>query len=175
MAPDLPAPPPVIRATPQTAPRANPAAAPLEAPPTIEPDSGFEPPVLDAAPDGITIPVVGTIDGIEAVVAPPTPKAPPPEQAVRVGPHVRSPDKVHDVAPVYPSLALATRLEGDVIIEATIGVDGRVENARVLRSRPLLDEAALTAVRQWVYTPTLLNGVPVPVIMTVTVRFRLAR
>ena len=48
-------------------------------------------------------------------------------------------------------------------------------NARVLRSVPLLDQAALDAVRQWQYTPTMLNGVPVPVIMTVTVTFTLSR
>jgi len=68
-------------------------------------------------------------------------------------------------------VAQAARLEGIVIIEATISSSGRVVDARVLRSSPLLDEAALAAVRQWRYTPTLLNGVPVPVIMTVTVQF----
>ena len=70
-------------------------------------------------------------------------------------------------------MAQQARVQGVVIIEATIGVDGSVDSARVLRSVPLLDEAALEAVRQWVYTPTLLNGVPVPVIMTVTVQFTL--
>ncbi len=60
-----------------------------------------------------------------------------------------------------------------VILEAVIGVDGKVTNAQVLRSIPLLDQAALDAVRQWQYTPTLLNGAPVPVIMTVTVTFTL--
>jgi len=62
-----------------------------------------------------------------------------------------------------------------VIIEATISVDGRVQDARILRSVPLLDQAAVDAVRQWTYTPTTLNGVAVPVIMTVTVRFTLQR
>jgi hypothetical protein len=52
-------------------------------------------------------------------------------------------------------------------------VDGKVADAKVLRSIPLLDSAALDAVRQWEFTPTLLNGVPVPVIMTVTVNFTL--
>jgi protein TonB len=80
---------------------------------------------------------------------------------------------VHDVAPIYPPPAQAARIQGPVIIEATIGTDGRVQSARVLRALPFLDEAALTAVRQWVYTPTLLNGLPVPVIMTVTVMFHL--
>ena len=64
-------------------------------------------------------------------------------------------------------------MQGIVIIEATIGADGRVTNARILRSVPLLDQAAIDAVRQWEFTPTLLNGVPVPVVMTVTVNFTL--
>ena len=63
--------------------------------------------------------------------------------------------------------------DGVVIIEATIGPNGAVQEAKVLRSIPLLDAAALDAVRQWTFTPTTLNGVPVPVIMTVTVNFTL--
>jgi protein TonB len=62
---------------------------------------------------------------------------------------------------------------GIVIVEATISPQGKVTNARVLRGVPLLNDAALDAVRQWEYTPTMLNGVPVPVIMTVTVNFTL--
>jgi protein TonB len=77
------------------------------------------------------------------------------------------------VNPVYPPIAQSARVQGVVIIEAIIGPDGRVTEAKVLRSIPLLDAAALDAVKQWVYTPTLLNGVPVPVIMTVTVNFTL--
>lgn len=60
-----------------------------------------------------------------------------------------------------------------VVLECTLTPEGRVANARVLRGHPLLDGAALHAVTQWVFTPTLLNGVPVPVIMTVTVKFEL--
>jgi protein TonB len=60
-----------------------------------------------------------------------------------------------------------------VIIEALIGESGKVQDARVLRSIPLLDQAALDAVRQWAFTPTLVNGSAVPVIMTVTVNFTL--
>jgi len=77
------------------------------------------------------------------------------------------------VAPVYPELAMKAGVTGIVIIEATIDPRGRVVNATVLKGVPMLDEAALEAVRKWVYTPTLLGGVPTPVIMTVTVRFRL--
>ena len=80
---------------------------------------------------------------------------------------------MHDVVPIYPTVAREARIQGPVIIEATIGTDGRVQSARVLRTLPFLEDAALAAVRQWVYTPTLLNGVPVPVIMTVTVMFQL--
>jgi len=74
---------------------------------------------------------------------------------------------------VYPPIAQSARVQGVVILEATIGPDGRVQNAKILRSVPLLDAAALEAVQQWEYTPTLLNGEPVPVIMTVTVNFTL--
>jgi len=70
---------------------------------------------------------------------------------------------------VYPAIAQNAGVTGAVIIEATIGADGRVIDAKVLRSIPLLDQAALDAVRQWEYKPTLLNGVAVPVIMTVTI------
>ena len=64
-------------------------------------------------------------------------------------------------------------MQGIVIIEAIIGKDGNVKDAKVLRSVPLLDQAALEAVRQWRFTPTLLNNVPVEVVMTVTVNFTL--
>jgi protein TonB len=60
-----------------------------------------------------------------------------------------------------------------VIVEATVDAQGRVRNAKVLRSIPMLDQAALDAVSQWEFEPTLLNGVPVPVMMTVTVNFTL--
>ena len=82
--------------------------------------------------------------------------------------------KTKHVKPVYPPIAQSARVQGVVIIEATIGPNGKVQDARVLRSIPLLDQAALDAVRQWEFTPTLLNGVPVPVIMTVTVQFTLS-
>jgi protein TonB len=94
---------------------------------------------------------------------------------LRVGGTIRSPRKTRDVLPVYPQIAQQARVQGVVIIEATIDRDGRVSEARVLRSIPLLDQAALDAVRQWEYEPTLLNGVAVPVIVTVTANFTLGR
>ena len=92
---------------------------------------------------------------------------------MRVGGNIKPPTKVKDVRPTYPPIAQSARVQGVVIIEATIGPNGAVQEAKVLRSIPLLDAAALDAVRQWQFTPTLLNGVPVPVIMTVTVNFTL--
>lgn len=95
-------------------------------------------------------------------------------QPVRVGGSIKAPTQTSKVQPVYPAEALAARVQGIVILEAIIGVDGSVTDTKVLRSVPLLDQAAMNAVRQWRYTPTLLNGVAVPVIMTVTVTFNLA-
>jgi TonB family protein len=90
---------------------------------------------------------------------------------VRVGGQIRPPTKIKDVKPVYPAIAQSARVGGTVTIEATIGTDGKVTDARVVRSIPLLDQAALDAVRQWEYLPTLLNGVPVPVLTTITINF----
>ena len=72
-------------------------------------------------------------------------------------------------------MAQQARIEGTVVLEATIGTDGRVTGVRVVRSKPLLDQAAMDAVMQWRFTPTLLNGVPVPVLLTVHVTFTLSR
>jgi TonB family protein len=112
---------------------------------------------------------------------PPPPPPPPPPPAefvdgqapVRVGGNIRPPVKTRDVKPVYPPEAFESRVQGVVIMEATIDPLGNVSSARVLRSQPLLDQAALEAVSQWQFTPTLVNGVAVPVIMTVTVNFTL--
>jgi protein TonB len=149
----------------------NAEAAPIEAPDGFTPEKPIEPRWEDGVvPAGV---VVGVTDP-NAIIAPPPP--PPVEQKpLRVGGTIRRPQKIRDVAPAYPAIAQSARIQGIVIIEATIGADGQVVNAQILRSVPLLDEAALDAVRQWQYTPTLLNGVPVPVIMTVTVQFTLSK
>ncbi len=92
---------------------------------------------------------------------------------VRVGGTIRVPAKIRNVPPVYPLEALQAGVSGVVILEAIIGIDGSVANARILKSIPLLDQAAVDAVSQWAFELTLLNGQPVPVIMTVTVNFTL--
>ena len=118
----------------------------------------------------------GTVDGVGVPAAPPPP--PPPATARnRSGraDQVRTPVKIVHVAPQYPQIARASRVQGLVIIEATIDTQRKRPVDRVLRSIPLLDQAALDAVRQWKFTPTLLNGVAVPVVMTVTVNFELSQ
>lgn len=117
--------------------------------------------------------------------APPPPPPPPPPPGyvggvevdgvtpIRVGGTIAPPTKIKDVRPEYPDEARAGRVQGVVIMETVIDTAGRVRDARVLRSVPLLDKAALDAVRQWEFTPVLMNGVPTPVIMTVTVSFSL--
>ena len=95
------------------------------------------------------------------------------DAALRVGGEIKAPKKIKDVRAVYPPIAREAGVTGVVIIEAKIGADGFIEDARVLKSIPLLDEAALDAVKQWQFEPTLLNGRPVPVMMTTTVNFSL--
>jgi protein TonB len=94
-----------------------------------------------------------------------------PGKALRVGGNIKAPIKITDARPVYPEDARAAGISGVVIIEARIGVDGGVEEARVIKSIPALDQAALDAVKQWKFVPTLMNGEPVAVIMTVTINF----
>jgi protein TonB len=115
---------------------------------------------------------------------PPPPPPPPPDRdiaappwaagAVRVGGAILQPTKTKHINPVYPKAAQDAKVQGVVILETLIGVDGKITNARVLRSVPMLDQAALDAVMQWEFTPTRLNGQPVPVLMTVTVQFTLS-
>ena len=92
--------------------------------------------------------------------------------AVRVGGGIAAPVKVKNVVPEYPAIAKSARVGGVVQIEATIGPDGKVHDAEVTKSVPLLDQAALNAVRQWEYRPTTVNGVAVPVTVNVAVDFR---
>ena len=103
--------------------------------------------------------------------APATPGAP-----ITVGPNsdVQAPVLVSKVEPTYPEPARKARMEGAVVIQAIITTDGEVRDVRVARPvSPLLDEAALVAVRQWKYHPATLDGKPVRVYLTITVTFRL--
>jgi periplasmic protein TonB len=171
----VPDPPPAPRPV-ATAPSTT--AAPLTAPDSVIP----EPPAPASLPGPTDFDAVGgdahaaaflpSVSGSE-LLPPPPPAPPAPVAPIRVGGAIRAPQKIRDVAPRYPAIAQASKVQGVVILEAVIGEDGTVRDVRVLRGQPLLDDAAADAVRQWRFTPTLLNGQPIPVVMTVTVSFRL--
>ncbi|MGB9836450.1 MAG: energy transducer TonB [Candidatus Saccharicenans sp.] len=97
------------------------------------------------------------------------------EEPVRVMGEIKQPKLLHRVEPVYPDIAVKARVEGTVILEATTDIYGRVQNIRVMRSVPLLDQAAIEAVRQWVYEPMIINGRPRSVTFTVTIIFKLQK
>ena len=111
-----------------------------------------------ASPPEKTIPISG-------------PSFPAIPNVVRAGGSIPLPVRTVNVEPVYPDAARQAGIDGVVILEALIGEDGKVMDARIMRSIPALDEAALAAVRQWAFTPTVVNGVPQKVVMSVTVSF----
>lgn len=172
-------PPSPPRPRPDVAPKApplNPHAAPLTAaehPATnvelsATTTTGSTPPESIVVPDGRAGFVPPGAGGPGVVIsAPPAPPVGP----RRPGGDLKFPDRTTYVPPIYPPLAKAIKLEGSVIIEATIDELGIVRDVHVLRSQPMFDQAALDAVKQWRYAPTRLNGVAVPVILTVTVMF----
>ncbi len=178
-APPPPPPPPAPRQTvtpklqPKPVPQENKFVAPVDIPQEIKPEQGLD----LGAQGGVSGGVEGGVPGgVVGGVVGGLPDAPPPpvQQPVRVGGQIKEPKKLKSVPPVYPPLASQARVQGVVILECTISPQGKVTDVKVLRGIPLLDQAAIDAVKQWVYTPTLLNGVPVPVIMTVTVNFKLS-
>ena len=151
------------------------AAAPLVAPSTIAASPADNDSLASGTAEPIALNGGGSLPGFGiAEPAPPAAPAASTTAPVRASTGVRAPRKVSTVDPVYPAAARAARIEGIVIIEATIDTEGRVQSTTVLKSIPLLDRAAMDAVRQWRFTPTLLNGAAVSVILTVTVNFSLA-
>jgi protein TonB len=112
---------------------------------------------------------LGSITGTPAV-------APPPEEQespvrIRVGGALKPPQLISSVLPIYPAMARETGIEGDVVIDTTIDKTGKVTGTKVISGTAILRQAALDALRQWKYQPSLLNGEPVPVQMTVTIKF----
>jgi len=175
----LPPPPPALRVrraeapAPSAAP--NPDVAPTSAPGAIKPEA--EPPG-SPVPDLGLPPRAGVPDGLGLLAGdkpvPVTPPDPPrPVAPVRVADLPVVPRKMVDVRPQYPEIARAAHVEGTIIMEAVLDTSGRVTQIRILRSVPMLDQAAVDAVRQWRYTPSLYGGHPVSVLMTITVRFTL--
>jgi protein TonB len=194
--PPPPAPPPPASKTPEPAkpnaaevpvekPAPPPAtvAAPAEAPSEVKPETGNEGAVATGKPaveagfeKGVTGGVEGGVaGGVVSAALPPPPPPPKPKGPVRVGGQVKAPSLVHRVNPQYPPVAQTAQVEGTVVLEATVNKTGRVESVRVVTGNPLLDPAAIAAVKQWRYEPLTLNGEPVPFILTVTVSFSVPR
>ena len=153
------------------------------APTTLEPPREVPMPPGPLYPD-LPPTGTGTIDPnllgppSDSMPAPPSPPRQEPRPAttiLRAGQGVREPKRISGATPEYPLIARDSRIEGVVILEAVINERGTIERVKVLKSRPLLDAAAIAAVKDWRYTPTLLNGVPVSVLMTITINFTLTR
>jgi protein TonB len=183
--PEAPPPPPAAaaataerRPTPAT-PTPSPAAAPVDAPREVVPEPAVPPAepgvaggVEGGVPEGVLGGVVGGLPDQPPPPPPPPPPAPePPRGPVRIGGQVQPPTLIRRVEPEYPVQAALARVQGVVILEATVSADGYVQDVRVLKSVPLLERAALEAVRQWRYSPVVLNGQRVPFILTVVVSF----
>ena len=152
--------------------------------------SGYPPPPPPPPPSGVrpmSVPPSPPTFVRPGAVAPPPPPPPPPPpagwaeykaqvdalQPIRIGGEIKTPTKIKDVKPEYPAEARASGVQGVVIAELLIDADGRVVDAVIVRSIAAFDEAALSAVKQWRFMPTLLNGTAVPVLMTVSVNFTL--
>ena len=188
-APPPPPPPPPPPAAARPKPMPKPAATSVRAAP-IEPakeivaepvdvdiagEEGIPEGVEGGVPGGIVGGIVGGLVPTEVLPPPPPPPAPPPVNRgpVRVGGVITAPALVSRVEPKYPPLAVRAQVEGVVILEAVVDRQGRVEQVEILRSIPLLDAAAVAAVRQWRYSPLLLNGKPERFVLTVSVSFSL--
>ncbi len=169
--PQPPAPPPRAAAR-AKADIPRPDVPPVDVPTGIAPESTIEP-VNDRFTNDTGIVGFGDASAMLTEATPPPPAPPSRPPMPRVGGNIKPPRKVVDVAPTYPEIARAARVEGVVILEVVIAEDGAVRDVRILRSIPLLDAAATDAVRQWRFRPTLLNDEAVPIVMTVTVAFRL--
>ena len=141
---------------------------------TVEAPPGLVPGLLA----GETRTLGGFIPNI--VAAPPPPRPPvdtrnTPSAPVPVGGDVQMAMVVRKVIPIYPAIARTAGISGVVRLIGTIGKDGRIENLQVVSGHPMLARAALEAVQQWIYKPTLLNGMPVEVIAPIEVNFTLGR
>ena len=156
--------------------------APVSIPKTISLDNTTAAPDLAGVEGGVPGGVAGgqlggslggVIGGTGTSIPIPPPQQPAVKRIVRVGSNLKAPRQTLSVQPQYPALARQTHLSGTVVVDAVIDEHGNVVGARALSGHPLLIPAALNAVLQWKYEPTLLNGTPVAVEMEVTVHFAL--
>jgi len=137
--------------------------------------------IVDTPPalPNMAVSALGTAGQMPRAIAPPSPPpapapAPAPRQ-IQVVETLQAANLIKRVAPVYPPLAKAARLEGAVRFKATIGTNGSIRNLEVLSGPPMLRQAAIDAVRQWVYRPMLLNGQPLEVVTQIEVSFKLGQ
>src|SRR5262245_14024158 len=150
-APPPPPPPPVqtVRAVQATPPPANAFAAPVEAPPDIQPEpvgtAIAEAGVPGGVEGGIVGGIVGTVPAIVEGPPPPPPPAPVLQGPVRIGGQVSAPALLKRVEPVYPAIAQLASIDGVVILDAIVDEHGRVQSLKVLRGHPLLAKAAIDA------------------------------
>jgi len=154
------------------------AAAPVEAPSEISPETGLEGlrratgAVAAGFESGVPGGVIGGLVGAFENALPAPPPAPPRINApVRVGGEITAPRVLRRVNPQYPLIAQNAAIAGIVILEATVSREGRVDAVRVLRSHSLLEEAAVAALKQWLYEPLMLNGQPQPFVVSITISF----
>ncbi|HEV8396239.1 MAG TPA: TonB family protein [Vicinamibacterales bacterium] len=188
-APPPPPPPPPPPAPAQPAKKAEPVAAtpsashfaaPIEAPAAVRPEPageeavGVSGGVEGGVPGGV---VGGVVGGLPEAPPPPPPPPPPPaapRAPVRIGGQIQPPTLIRRVEPAYPPMAVSAHVQGTVILEAVVDESGAVTDVKVLRSgNPLLDREALIAVRQWRYSPVVLNGTPVRFVLSVVLSFSL--
>jgi protein TonB len=146
--------------------------APIEVPNEIKPEEGLDLGVEGGVAGGVEGGVPGGVVG-GVVGGLPSEAPPPPAKVVRIGGQIAQPKLIRQVKPVYPDLAVQSRVSALVILEAEVDTRGHVKAVKVLRGHPLFDDSAMEAVKQWRYQPLLLNGEPTGFILTVTVNFNL--
>jgi protein TonB len=192
-APPAPPPPPPPPPAPAEKPRPKPAekpvssrfAAPIEAPSVLlaEPIDyasqegegefeGVEGGVIGGVAGGVLGGVIGGLLHAAPAPPPPPPAAPLPKQPVRIGGQITSPAILKRVEPKYPDIAAAAKLSGLVILEALVDESGAVQTVKVLRAPSVfLERAAVEALKEWRYSPLVLDGVPMAFVLTVTFNF----
>ena len=175
---ELPPPPPSPRqaSPPPQVPTVSRYAAPPVAPTSIVPESSTA--VFERTGDGVINGALPETFGHNIVGVPDAPPVTAPVIAApvaprRVGGAIAAPEKLINVPPIYPELARQTRVEDVIVLETVIDESGNVTSVRVLKGHPLLTQAAVDAVQRWKFTPARLNDEAIPVVMTVTVQFKL--
>ncbi len=152
--------------------------------PTHVPRLNTQPDIIDSAPEpfgrmdaGPIVPLGPSVIFSQVIPPPPPPQVnePTPSKPITVTSDIQSAKLLRKIIPVYPQLAIMARLSGTVHLVGTIGKDGMIEQVQIVSGPPMLVQAAVEAVRQWVYRPTMLNNKPVEVIAPIDVIFSLSQ